>query len=158
MVFPQTGNTEKFGNSRNRGNNGDYQKVDSLLRDSLDTGGDFSGQNQGNADCSNVANFDSIVSFFLQKMRAARPQLLGTKMKRLVCLCGRFKESHCHRAWPSRAQKSPRVSRLSLINIDPLIDILEGYLEGYQRTASPRPEGELLPIAYRIAPLNGRLK
>ena len=34
---------------------------------------------------------------------------------------------------------------------------LEGYLEGYQRTASPRPEGELLPIAYRIAPLNGRL-
>ena len=35
---------------------------------------------------------------------------------------------------------------------------LEGYLEGYQRTASPRPEGELLPIAYRIAPLNGRLK
>ena len=35
---------------------------------------------------------------------------------------------------------------------------LEGYLEGYQRTAPPRPEGELLPIAYRIAPLNGRLK
>ena len=37
-------------------------------------------------------------------------------------------------------------------------EYLEGYLEGYQRTASPRPEGELLPIAYRIAPLNGRLK
>ena len=36
--------------------------------------------------------------------------------------------------------------------------VLEGYLEGYQRTASPRPEGELLPIAYRIAPLNGRLR
>ena len=36
------------------------------------------------------------IYFFLQKMRAARPQLLGTKMKRLVCLCGRKKESHCH--------------------------------------------------------------
>ena len=34
---------------------------------------------------------------------------------------------------------------------------LEGYLEGYQRTAPPRPEGKLIPIAYRIAP-RGRLK
>ena len=35
--------------------------------------------------------------------------------------------------------------------------LLEGYLEGYQRTAPPRPEGKLIPIAYRIAP-RGRLK
>ena len=28
-----------------------------------------------------------------------------------------------------------------------IITHLEGYLEGYQRTAPPRPEGELIPIA-----------
>ena len=30
------------------------------------------------------------------------------------------------------------------------------YLEGYQESCHPRPEGKLLPIAYRIAP-RGRL-
>ena len=49
------------------------------LRDSLDTGGDFSGQNQGNADCSNVANFDSIVSFFLAKDAGGTPATFGHK-------------------------------------------------------------------------------
>ena len=32
-------------------------------------------------------------------------------------------------------------------DVSKLMLILEGYLEGYQRTASPRPEEELLPIA-----------